>query len=75
LEVIRTRELTDEEITGLSQRSEYEVDVRWSSLYEDVRPETQERPPLKPLPSNVTKNPSLCDSDLWSVVTSCKIVQ
>jgi hypothetical protein len=28
----------------------------------------------KPLPNNVTENTSLCDSDLWSIATSCKSV-
>jgi hypothetical protein len=29
----------------------------------------------KSLPSNVTEDTSLCDSDMWNVVTSCKRVQ
>jgi hypothetical protein len=47
LEVSPALELTAEESTGLSQRSEYEVDVRWSPPYEDVSPEAQERPSLE----------------------------
>jgi hypothetical protein len=46
--------------------------VRWPPACEDVRPEAEERPPLEA----ATKQRdwghySVCDSDLWSVVTSC----
>jgi hypothetical protein len=75
LEVSPPRELVVDGSTSGSQRSEYEDGVRRSPPCEDVSPEAEERPPLKA----VTKqrdwwHKSVCDTDLWSVVTSCKIV-
>jgi hypothetical protein len=42
-----------------SLQPEYEVGVGWSPVCKDVSPEEEARPPLKPLPSNVTENTGL----------------
>jgi hypothetical protein len=71
---LSSRELVAHGITGWSQRSEYEVGVRRSSPCEDVRPKAEERPPLETFTCQATwQDTGLCCSDLWSVVTKCKL--
>jgi hypothetical protein len=70
------RELAAEGSTNWSQWSEYRVDMRWSTPWEDMSLEAEECPSLEA----VTKQRdwgyySVHDSDLQSIVASCKIVQ
>jgi hypothetical protein len=53
-----------------------EVGVRWPPACTDVSSEAEERPPLEALTEQRDwKHWSVCNSDLWGVVTSCISVQ
>jgi hypothetical protein len=47
MKVRSARDLAVAVSTVWSQRSEYEIGVRWSPLYKDVSPEAEERPTLE----------------------------
>jgi hypothetical protein len=58
------------------QLEEQEFCVRWPPACEDVSPTAEERPLLEDVTKQRSEDHdwehrSLCDSDLWSVITSC----
>jgi hypothetical protein len=57
---------------AVCSESEYEVGMRWSPACEDVSPEAEERPPLEAYTKQLDwEHWSVCNSDLWGVVTGC----
>jgi hypothetical protein len=59
-----------------SQQSQYEVSVRRSPPCKDLSREAEERPLLEAVTKHRNwEHKFMFDSDLWSVITSCKIVQ
>jgi hypothetical protein len=74
LQVSSAGEIAAEGSISWSQRSMYEVGVRWSPACKDVSPEEgEERPPSKaPTKQREQGRYFLCHNDLWSVVTSWK---